>query len=268
MQVLGTHEGRLVRCAQCDLVRNPDYATQTAEQRYQDDYFTGRVYDDYIANEHQWRHEARLRIAYMKDVGFTEPVLEIGSAAGFFLDELRHRGVEASGIEVSSSMALYATEVLHLPVSNADVTSVQLAPGSIGTVCMWHSLEHMHDPVRVLRLCHGWLSDGGRVFCEVPNYGSFGSRRHGARWPQLYLREHAFQFEPATIRKLFKAAGFRVLYLSTLPPEAYERGPENTPTIRLVARTLRAGALRVLCRLGDVLGVPSGSLMRVVGEKI
>ena len=46
-------------------------------------------------------------------------------------------------------------------------------PGDLyDTVVLGHVLEHVHDPVEVLRRCRGWLEPGGRVVILVPNANS------------------------------------------------------------------------------------------------
>lgn len=42
-------------------------------------------------------------------------------------------------------------------------------PRAYDTVVLGHVLEHVHDPVAVLRRCRGWLEPGGRLVILVPN---------------------------------------------------------------------------------------------------
>ena len=276
-EVLVTSSGRLVRCRACGLVRNPNYPSISPCKRYSEDYFAGRVYPDYLAGEQQWRHEARLRVEFMRALGFNAPVLEIGCAAGYFLDELRRLGVPACGIDVSNYAASHARGVLGLDVTVADVAVVELPTGTQGSVCLWHSLEHMVRPLETLCKCYTWLADGGRLFAEVPNFGSFARRRLGAAWQQLVLEEHAVQFEPPTFKALLESAGFRVLSMTTVPPRIYQRRARDDADLVAVrdspmtvhpalARPLQR-TMGLASRLAYKLDPQSESLMRVVATK-
>lgn len=49
-------------------------------------------------------------------------------------------------------------------------------PRRFQTVVATHVLEHVHDPVRVLKQAHHWLAPGGRILVVVPNATSLHRR--------------------------------------------------------------------------------------------
>lgn len=87
-------------------------------------------------------------------------------------------------------------------------------------VSMFHVLEHVEDPVGVLRhLRDAVVSPAGVVVIQVPNYGSVERRLLGSRWFGLDVPRHLFQFDSRTVRDVLRKAGYAVL-------EVYQ---ENAP---------------------------------------
>ncbi len=77
---------------------------------------------------------------------------------------------------------------------------------------MFHVLEHVEDPVGVLRhIRNAILSEGGLVIVQVPNYGSIERRIFGRRWFGLDAPRHLFQFDSRTGRMVLEKAGFEVM---------------------------------------------------------
>ncbi len=101
-----------VRCRHCGLTYlSPRDAVHTISLMYSAQYFriegadTHEVsgYRDYIADGPMLRRQARSSLAHLERF-VAEPhgrLLEIGCAAGFFLDEARARGWSPTGVEVS-----------------------------------------------------------------------------------------------------------------------------------------------------------------------
>jgi len=56
------------------------------------------------------------------------------------------------------------------------------------------------------------LKKGGVVYIDVPNFGSLSSRLLSKHWSLLLPDEHKHQFTKNNLTKIFKKAGFEVLY--------------------------------------------------------
>jgi hypothetical protein len=74
---------------------------------------------------------------------------------------------------------------------------------------MWHSLEHVHAPLTVLREAHRLLVPGGQLVVAVPSIDSWPFRWFGSSWYGLDLPRHLTHFAPWTLELMLERAGFR-----------------------------------------------------------
>jgi 2-polyprenyl-3-methyl-5-hydroxy-6-metoxy-1,4-benzoquinol methylase len=96
--------------------------------------------------------------------------LELGCYAGDFTELLAARYVDLTVIEAADELIAIArsrvgnrTRFLHGTFETVDVTD------RYDAIFMVHTLEHLDDPVLVLRRVRDWLSVNGRLFLVVPN---------------------------------------------------------------------------------------------------
>lgn len=235
--------GVLLRCRGCSLSRTGGDA-EAAEVLYGDDYHAGDGYDDYYDPVAR-RFESKRRLAWLRSVGRPERLLEVGAAAGFFLDAARARGIEVLGVELSASAAAYANERLGVPVQAAAFEVAELR-GPFDAVVAFHVLEHVADPMAFARRARSLLAPSGLLALEVPNLDSAASRRLGAAWPHLQPRFHRWHFTPATLGRLVADAGFDVVSADTVFSRYYWRA---VPRV-LHARELFVADLAASRRVG------------------
>ncbi len=69
-----------------------------------------------------------------------------------------------------------------------------------------HVLEHVADPIAIVRDWIGMLSPDGVLYVEVPNTTSVTARLLRERWPLLYLPKHLSHFTRETLAKILAAA--------------------------------------------------------------
>jgi SAM-dependent methyltransferase len=230
---------------------------------YRDAYFEAYVGGDYLAQAEQRRHESRLRLGLL--ARFTPPparLLEIGAAAGFFLDEARRRGYAGLGVELNDAMAGYGRETLGVDVRTGALGEVDLGAEPFDAACAFHVVEHLDDPAAALATIAGTLRPGGHVVIEVPNAESAAARRRGASWPPLDLPYHVGHFGPRSMRALLERAGFEVLQVDTVPFAHYGSPSRAGRLARGLAESARAGRL-----LPPAPHPDAHQLLRAVGRR-
>jgi 2-polyprenyl-3-methyl-5-hydroxy-6-metoxy-1,4-benzoquinol methylase len=142
-----------------------------------------------------WRGEGRL--------------LDFGCGGGSFLAKMHRQAWKVTGLDVSSAAIQRIRTELGLRALVGSLPHPELKPGSFDVVTMWHSLEHVHTPLEVLREAHRLLVPGGRLVVAVPNIDSMPFRWFGSAWYGLDLPRHLTHFAPWTLHLMLERVGFR-----------------------------------------------------------
>lgn len=150
-------------------------------------------------------------------VGGSKRVLDVGCAAGDLARALVERGCTVSGVELDEAAAEAAKPVLERLVmgdlSTLDLPA-ELGRGAFDVVVFGDVLEHLTDPLPVLRSAKELLAPGGYVVISVPNIahadvrlsllnGEFTYRPLG-----LLDETHVRFFTRRSLYALIAAAGF------------------------------------------------------------
>lgn len=75
---------------------------------------------------------------------------------------------------------------------------------------MSHSLEHMLDPMGILKECFRILRPGGRLIAAVPNFNCPARKLFGRYWVHLDVPRHLFHFSDGILKEIIRKAGFRI----------------------------------------------------------
>jgi SAM-dependent methyltransferase len=143
-------------------------------------------YDDYLRDEALHRLNARDRLKRLRQAGATSGrLLDIGCAAGFFLDEARQAGWEVMGVDCSPWARQQGQERLGLTIhaSVADAVRSDLRPFT--AVTWFQVLEHVADPGAALREARAALAPEGVIVIETWDRESFVARVAGRHWQQV-----------------------------------------------------------------------------------
>lgn len=213
-----------VRCAACALRFYP--SGEAPRAHYDDNYFADYAGGDYFATEALRRHEARVRLRLVRQA--TGPaatqLLEVGSAAGFFMDEARKSRWSVRGIEPAEGPATYARTKLGLDVVSTFAEDAELPASSVDAVCLWHTLEHIPDPADLLRNLLAALRPGGVLVIEIPNGASLLAKRSGSDWFALEPEVHVAQWTPTALGAVLASCGYAVDRVYTVPFLTYVAG--------------------------------------------
>ena len=117
---------------------------------------------------------------------------------------------QVTGLDVSTAAIQRIRVELGLRAIVGTLPHPDLRPASFEVITMWHSLEHVHGPLEVLREAHRLLVPGGKLFVAVPNIDSLPFRWFGSAWYGLDLPRHLTHFAPWTLHYMLEKAGFRV----------------------------------------------------------
>ncbi len=97
-------------------------------------------------------------------------------------------------------------------------------------------IEHVPDPVALLRLIRDRLRPDGRVVLAFPNTGSLNKRISGRKWVNWHIPYHLHHYSSASFAKIAKQAGYRVASSRTVTPNVW-----TLLQLRAFAKTSREG---------------------------
>ncbi len=146
-------------------------------------------------------------------------VLDVGCGDGHVLAQLRrHAGVplRLEGVEFSP-VAADAAERAGFVVHRGRIEDVELPVRAFDLVIMNQLIEHVVEPLTVLRKVGRALRPGGQVFVETPNLDSLDARLFRRRyWGGYHLPRHFHLFDRRTLPALARKAGLELVSLRTL----------------------------------------------------
>jgi len=143
-------------------------------------------------------------------------VLDIGCGSGQFLAHLIRSGHECHGTELSMETGRRAGQVPGLRLHLGALECGRFPAGSFDLISIWHVLEHLPEPDRILGFCHEWLSDGGTLMVAVPNIDSMQGNLFRGAWFHLDPPRHLQHFGRASLERALSDAGFRIERTRTL----------------------------------------------------
>lgn len=143
-------------------------------------------------------------------------VLDVGCGSGLFLRHMRSLGWQVSGVDFDPKAAEVARKALPgCEIRSGGVEALDFEPETFDAVTLSHVIEHLTDPLETLRACHRVLRPGGWLVVATPNSASLGRRRFGRHWLHWDPPRHIQVFNPGTLSRLAREAGFAVRSLST-----------------------------------------------------
>lgn len=136
-------------------------------------------------------------------------LLDLGCGEGQALEAAANMGWSADGVEI-------AHEAIHKAKAKG-LKSVHCSPleklddlklGQYDVVTLFDVLDHVREPVRVLRAAHGHLRSGGILYLDVCNIDSRYKKIMGRSYTHIIPFEHLTYFGPNTLRSALERAGF------------------------------------------------------------
>lgn len=218
----------VVRCDGCDLVYLGRRPTRAAIAAAYPAHYLWRLAD---VTPHAPGLDAAVsawwfRQVYARRAAFVAPllpkaaprVLELGCGTGHFLGALAKRRPEGAYVGIDFEVGAAPPGVRLLA---GDVAEASLDEPPFDLVCLWHVLEHLHDPRRALASAFARVKPGGSVVVGTQNFDALSRRLTGPRWVLNDAPRHLMHFTPATLRPLVAQAGFvdaRVHHLTEMFP--------------------------------------------------
>ncbi|GIU93812.1 MAG: hypothetical protein KatS3mg012_0269 [Gaiellaceae bacterium] len=144
-------------------------------------------------------------------------VLDVGCSAGTLARPLVEKGCSVIGIERDPVAAARAREVCDdVMVADIETAHLPFARRSFDAIVCADVIEHLRDPVAVLRRLHPLLRPGGTLALSTPNVANWSIRLSllAGRWRYtergILDRTHVHLFTRATLSRALANAGYRI----------------------------------------------------------
>ena len=136
-------------------------------------------------------------------------LLEIGAGTGLLIREAQKMGLEAVGIEPSVSLVEAAHQINDVRLIQGIFPHTDVAERRFDFIFLVDVIEHVSDPVQLLRDSANALTDSGLLVVVTPDIGSVAARLLRKRWWHLRLA-HVGYFNDRSMAQAAKSAGLSI----------------------------------------------------------
>jgi len=273
---------------QCELIwLNPCPTQNDIYKAYHKYFFHGTQDREECCTLHQWLLQifhfiklasfSRLPLKYMF-LAKVPPgrVLDIGCGNGRTLQLLKTKGWQIIGQEVDPVSAAIAQKRLQCKIYTQKLPDIHFPDNSFDAVVMNHVIEHIHDPIDILKECRRILKPKGKLISVTPNAKSILHKIFQESWLGLDPPRHIHIFSVKNYKTLAEKAGFEsIRYWTTmanainccwLSLEIKHKNPYpvERPTLQ---NAIRAFFLKPFSALSLLLNKDSGDEIILIAEK-
>ncbi len=153
-------------------------------------------------------------------------LLDIGCATGVFLDMAQKEGFDAYGVELSDYASKYAEEKFKLNVFNGKLEDSKFKKKMFDVITMWDFIEHVPDPVGILKKARELLKDDGIIVIQTTNDDSFMCKAADAIYKitggliskpseLVHPIHHITHFSRKTLLNMIKNVGLKPVHIET-----------------------------------------------------
>ena len=200
---------QMVRCPSCQFIYlNP---RPTQESLFQ-------FYQHYLPEEESsigsWQKMMepvfRRAIRLLQRCNETGRLLDVGAGFGFFLSEMKAKGWESMGVEISQKGMDYAKDVLGVKVYPGPLEKAHFPDNHFDAITGFYVIEHLPNPMAFLKECYRILKPGGLLLLRYPHTTPTKNllRFFGIENRLYDLPAHLADFSPGTIQRCLENVGF------------------------------------------------------------
>ena len=232
-------EGALLRCTSCG-----QWVSQCNEVRY---VLSMQEFDDpqgTLPSAGSTARRFKLGGKWLGKIGqmLAKPaqeiqLLDVGCSSGVFLRIATQLGYQAEGVE-PATRAAQAAQAAGLKVHHGLLQDIGFAAGSFDAVTLFEVIEHLKEPLSLLKECRRILKPGGVMLIGTGNAASWTAAAMGSRWEYLHIDGHGGHvsfFNPASMALLAQRSGFALEKIETRNVRFFEKG-ERPPAIYAAAK--------------------------------
>lgn len=197
---------KMVRCSNTGLVFSREILPEEdLKKLYADSKVTFNEYADIIRKDY-WRP-----LEKFSDIMVKGSALDIGCSNGFFLEELKDHGFkELYGCEPSTEAKDVADPSIKEHIFTGFFTDEVYKDNMFDLICCFQTLDHLNDPIGMLKTCFSKLKPGGLLYMIMHNVDGLQAKLLKEKSPIIDI-EHIYLFNPKTVSLAVEKAGFETI---------------------------------------------------------
>lgn len=167
-------------------------------------------------------------------------LLDVGCSSGTLLRIAKDAGFSVQGVEPSAAPAQTARQ--HgLSVFTGFLEEAALPDADYDIVTLMEVIEHLPEPVGLLKEIRRVIRPGGLLMVGTGNAGSLTLHAMGADWEYLHMARHGGHvsfFTPGSMRQLAQRTKLEVVRMDTRNLRLIERGRPGDRVAKLLSELL------------------------------
>jgi len=204
---------KIIRCLKCNHIQIYPIPTLNDEKKFYDENLQDKNINDIgsIKRARRKMMPDNIRRAKLvsKIITKRSRILEIGSGHGFFLDIMKKNGYNVTGFEISKEKRKYSKKVTNASVLDININEKISTVKPFDIVVLFHTLEHIIDPVIMLKNIKKLLKPKGKVLVEVPNCDDFHLELNKFYKEFYWERAHIHYFNSKSLKTVIHLGGFK-----------------------------------------------------------
>lgn len=151
-------------------------------------------------------------------------ILDVGCNVGLTVKGLEEKGFLSEGVEPSSLGAEIAHKRTGITVHNMELSELD-SHAKYDGILMLDVLEHLYNPVQVLKECNQHLNMNGILFLHVPHHKGVSNRykqllHHWGikkNFKHFGFPAHIYSFDKKSLHKILDKSGFKTIHFESWP---------------------------------------------------
>lgn len=143
---------------------------------------------------------------------YNASILDIGCGNGRFLLYLKKLGFKnLFGIELPGKSADRASKIQGLNILIGEIEHVKFETDGFDAITLFHVMEHMKNPLHILKNIKNWLKQDGILIISFPNIASRQAQKYKGLWLHLDPPRHLNFIAPHNFIYLMSQSGFELI---------------------------------------------------------
>lgn len=190
----------------------------THQADFHANYWSSSTKEDVILESNAMIHTVDFYKDYLDYFGPESEILDLGGGRGLLTKALLERGYRARGCDASAELVRIGRTYLDIPdhlYTTEDILSFskhyKSTPGHpAGAIFLWHVIEHLEDPLNVLRSLKDLLRSDGIIIAQGPLLDK-----------NYIFPEHRFLHSESNIGWLAKELDMKLIFLDSYSEERF-----------------------------------------------